>query len=46
MMCHPTSTMGHKYIIMEVDYFKKWVKAMPTFSNEGKTENIFNHIIT
>ena len=45
--CHPTSSSGHKYIIVVVDYFTKWVEAMPTFTNEDKTVAIFmfNHII-
>ena len=39
--------MGHKYIIVAVDYFTKWVEAMPTFTNHGKMNSIFiiNHII-
>ena len=46
-MCHLVFYMGHKYIIVEVDYFTKWVKTMLTFSNDGKTEAllIFNHKI-
>ena len=29
--CNPPSTKGHKYIIVAVDYFTKWIKAMPIF---------------
>jgi hypothetical protein len=34
--CHLTSARGHHYIIIAVDYFTKWVEAMPTFNNDGK----------
>lgn len=46
MTCHLTSTVRHKYIIMAVAYFTKWVKPMPTFENDDKTIVIFmfNHI--
>lgn len=45
--CHPTSTLGHKYTIVVVDYFTKWVEAIPTFANDEKMTTIFmfNHII-
>ena len=45
--CHPTSSQGHKYIIMAVDYFTKWAEAMPTNLNDGKIATLFtfNHII-
>jgi hypothetical protein len=45
--CHPTSTRGHHYIIIAVDYFTKWVEAVPTFRNDGETVTlfIFNQII-
>jgi hypothetical protein len=33
MTCHPPSSNGHKYIVMAVDYFTKWVESMPTFNN-------------
>jgi hypothetical protein len=48
MQCKPTSAGGHGYIIIVVDYFTKWVEAMPTFLNDGRTATlfIFNHIIT
>ena len=47
MTCHPASTQGHKYIIVAVNYFTKWAKAMPTYLNDGKTTALFtfNHII-
>jgi hypothetical protein len=47
MTCHPHSAGGHGYIIVAVDYFTKWVEAMPTFDNTGKTATlfIFNHVI-
>jgi hypothetical protein len=45
--CKPTSTNDHGYIIIVVDYFTKWVKALPTLSNNGTTIAlfVFNHII-
>ena len=45
--CHPPSTQGHRNIIVTVDYFTKWDKAMPTYLNDGKTVALFtfNHII-
>ena len=47
MHCKPTSTRGHGYIIVAVDYFTKWAKAMPTYVEDGKTTALFlfNHII-
>jgi hypothetical protein len=45
--CNPPSTRGHHYIIVTVDYFTKWVEAMPTFKDGGEiaTLFLFNHII-
>jgi hypothetical protein len=45
--CHRTSSRGHRYIIVEVDYFTKWIEAMPTFNNDGETATlfIFNQIV-
>jgi hypothetical protein len=45
--CHPNSSRGHRYIRIMVDYFTKWVEAMPTFNNDGETITlfIFNQII-
>jgi hypothetical protein len=46
--CNPPSARRHRYIIIAVDYFKKWVKAMPKFKDDGETTTLFlfNHIIT
>ena len=35
MTCNPPLSWGHCYIIVTVDYFTKWVEAMPTFNNTG-----------
>ena len=45
--CNPPSTTGHHYIIVAMDYFTKWAKVMPTYSNDAKTTTLFlfNHII-
>ena len=45
--CNPPSARGHRYIIVVVDYFTKWVEAMPTFNNDGETVAlfIFNQIV-
>jgi hypothetical protein len=40
--CHPTLARGHRYIIVAVDYFTKWVEAMPTFSNDGEMTDAFH----
>ena len=44
---NPASVGGHKYIIVVVEYFMKWAKAMPTFKADKKTAAffIFNQII-
>ena len=39
--CNPASAGGHKYIIVAMDYFMKWVEAMPTFKADGETTNFF-----
>ena len=46
--CHPASTHGHKYIIVAIDYFTKWVEVIPTYLNDGKKTALFtfNHIIS
>ena len=46
--CNLPSAKGHKYMIVAVDYFKKWVEAMPTFANDGETLVLFlfNHVIS
>jgi hypothetical protein len=45
--CNQTLVGGNQHIIMVVDYFTKWVEAMPTFEFDGKnvTFFIFNQII-
>jgi hypothetical protein len=45
--CNPPSARGHRYIIVPVDYFTKWVEAMPTFKDDGETTTrfLFNQII-
>ena len=47
MHCKPTSSRGHGYIIVAMDYFTKWVEAMPLYAEDGKTAALFlfNHII-
>jgi hypothetical protein len=47
MKCNPTSTNGHGYIIIVVDYFTIWVEYFRTFSNDDTTTTHFvlNHII-
>eukprot|EP00253_Pinus_taeda_P027855 PITA_27855 len=46
--CNPHSVEGHGYIILAVDYFTKWVEAMPTYKDNDKTTSIFifNHVIS
>jgi hypothetical protein len=46
-ICHLVSSRGHRYIIVALYYFTKWVEAMPTFNNDGETMTlfIFNQII-
>ena len=48
MTCNPTSSDGHKYIIMVIDYFTKWVEVIPTFNckDDTTTRFFFNHVIT
>eukprot|EP00253_Pinus_taeda_P003675 PITA_03675 len=48
MTCNPTSVGGHGYIIVAVDYFTKWAKAMPTLNNSGKMTALlfFNHVVS
>lgn len=47
MTCNPHSARGHGYIIVVIDYFMKWVEAMRTLTNDGKTTTqfLFNHVI-
>eukprot|EP00253_Pinus_taeda_P030526 PITA_30526 len=48
MTCNPNSARGHGYIIVVVNYFTKWIKAMPTLNNSGKTTALFffNHVVS
>ena len=48
MHCRPTSVGGHGYIIVAVDYFTKWVEAMPTYVEYMNIAALFlfNHIIS
>eukprot|EP00253_Pinus_taeda_P019939 PITA_19939 len=39
--CNPPSAGNHKYIIVAVDYFTKWVEAMPTYKNDSDTAALF-----
>jgi hypothetical protein len=45
--CNPPLARGHRYIIVAVDYFTKWVEVMPTFKDDGETAALFlfNQII-
>jgi hypothetical protein len=45
--CHPPSARWHHYIIVAVNYFTKWVEAMPMFKDDGETTTLFlfNQII-
>ena len=42
MTCPLNLEKDHKYIIVPIDYFTKWVEAMPKFYNDG--DNEFIHI--
>ena len=48
MDCNPASAGGHHHIIVAVDYFMKWVEAMPMVKSDGEIvmHFIFNQIIT
>jgi hypothetical protein len=39
--CHPVSAMGHRYIIVAIYYFNKWVEAMTAFNNDRETTALF-----
>jgi hypothetical protein len=45
--CKNPLSRGHHYIIVAIDYFTKWVEAMPTFKDDGETAALFlfNQII-
>jgi hypothetical protein len=38
---NPTLARGHQHIIVVVDYFTKWVEAMPIIKYDGKTIAFF-----
>ena len=44
---HLTSSNGHKFIITAIDYFTKWVEAVPLTIADGRTVALFitNYII-
>jgi hypothetical protein len=48
MTCNLPSINGHKYIVVAIDYFTKWVEAMPTFNNTADTAArfFFKHVIS
>jgi len=48
MECKLAYVGGHHYIIVIIDYFKKWVEAMPTFNCRTMTiaRFFFNHVIS
>jgi hypothetical protein len=48
MDCNTTSVGGNQHIIVAIDYFTKWVEAMPTVKSDGNTTTffIFNQIIS
>ena len=48
MIINPTLANSHKYIIMAVDYFTKWAKAMSAFDCKSETAAcfFFNHAIS
>jgi transposase InsO family protein len=43
----PPFSKGDHYIIVAIDYFTKWVEAMPTFKDDWETTTLFlfNQII-
>ena len=45
---NPASAGGHHHIIVAVNYFTKWAKAIPTIKSDGETvaHFMFNQIIT
>ena len=48
MTCNPRSAEGHGYIIVVVDYFRKWAEEMPTLSEDVHiaVQFLFNHVIS
>jgi hypothetical protein len=43
----PPSSKGHKFILVEIDYFTKWVKAIPlrTVTSKNMVDFVKEHII-
>ena len=41
MHCNPTLAGGHGFIIVAVECFMKWIEAMPTYAEDGKTTFLF-----
>ena len=48
MDCNLALVGGHHHIIVAIDYFTKWAKAIPTVKSYGDTAAhfVFNQIIT
>ena len=48
MDCNPASAGEHHHIIVAIDYFMKWVEAMPIVKFDGETAMhfVFKQIIT
>ena len=46
--CNLPLVVNQKYIIIVVDYFTKWAKAMPTYKSDSETTSLFlfNQIIS
>jgi len=46
--CNLPSKGNHKYIIMFVDYFTKWLEVMPTSKNHSASKALFlfNQVIS
>lgn len=39
--CNPTSSDGHSYIVVVINYFTKWFESIPTFWDDGETMALF-----
>jgi hypothetical protein len=39
--CNPPSARGHHYIIVAIEYFTNWIKAIPTFKYDRETVTLF-----
>ena len=48
MDCNLASAGGNHHIIVAIDYFTKWVEAMPMIKSDSETTThfVFNQIIT